>query len=98
MLIDSTTRYPAASILLAERLATKGVEMPEAPVSGGDKGAIAGTLSIIVGGKSEELERYRPSSNSEPKPSVSNSATAVIMGPRSGCISITSSGCRSFVS
>jgi 2-hydroxy-3-oxopropionate reductase len=41
-------------------LATKGIEMLDAPVSGGEAGAINGTLSIMVGGKAAIFERVRP--------------------------------------
>ena len=39
---------------------TRGVGMLDAPVSGGDIGAIEGTLSIMVGGEKEDFERARP--------------------------------------
>ena len=45
---------------LAQQLAAHGVAMLDAPVSGGDKGAIAGTLSIMVGGDAEVFSRALP--------------------------------------
>ncbi|MBI4550727.1 MAG: 2-hydroxy-3-oxopropionate reductase [Candidatus Latescibacteria bacterium] len=51
IVIDMSTISPSVTRRIAETLEAKGVEMLDAPVSGGDKGAIAGTLSIMVGGK-----------------------------------------------
>jgi 3-hydroxyisobutyrate dehydrogenase len=58
--IDMSTISPAVTRRIAARLAEKGIEMLDAPVSGGDTGAQAGTLSIMVGGKNEVFERCRP--------------------------------------
>jgi len=58
--IDMSTISPQVTRRIAERLAEAGVEMLDAPVSGGQQGAIEGTLSIMVGGKAETLERCRP--------------------------------------
>ena len=58
--IDMSTISPAVTRRIAARLAEKGIEMLDAPVSGGDTGAHAGTLSIMVGGKEEVFERCRP--------------------------------------
>jgi len=58
--VDMTTMSPQVTRRIAERLAEAGVEMLDAPVSGGQQGAIDGTLSIMVGGKKETLERCRP--------------------------------------
>jgi 3-hydroxyisobutyrate dehydrogenase len=58
--IDMTTMSPQVTRRIAERLAEAGVEMLDAPVSGGQQAAIEGTLSIMVGGKAETLERCRP--------------------------------------
>ena len=60
LVIDMSTIAPAASVRLGERLAERGASMLDAPVSGGDKGAIAGTLSIMAGGSAEDFERTRP--------------------------------------
>ena len=58
--IDMTTMSPQVTRRIAGRLAEAGAEMLDAPVSGGQQGAIEGTLSIMVGGKAETLERCRP--------------------------------------
>ena len=57
---DMSTISPSATGSFAARLAELGAEMLDAPVSGGDRGAIAGTLVIMVGGKPEAFERCRP--------------------------------------
>jgi 2-hydroxy-3-oxopropionate reductase len=51
---------PSTARDLAARAATGGAEMLDAPVSGGDKGAIAGTLSIMVGGSEAAYARALP--------------------------------------
>ena len=53
IIADMSTIAPHVSIRIATEAAQKGVKMLDAPVSGGDKGAIAGTLSIMVGGDKE---------------------------------------------
>jgi 3-hydroxyisobutyrate dehydrogenase len=60
LVIDMSTISPAATRTLAAALAAKHVDMLDAPVSGGSEGAAKGTLSIMVGGKAEALERARP--------------------------------------
>jgi 2-hydroxy-3-oxopropionate reductase len=58
--VDNSTIKPATARMLAERLAEKGVLALDAPVSGGDIGARNGTLTIMVGGPEEALEKVRP--------------------------------------
>jgi 2-hydroxy-3-oxopropionate reductase len=58
--IDMSSIAPATARELAARAAAAGAEMLDAPVSGGDKGAIAGTLSIMVGGTGAAFERAQP--------------------------------------
>jgi len=58
--IDMSTISPQATVEIAEELAKKGVEMLDAPVSGGVIGANNGTLSIMVGGKEEVFEECKP--------------------------------------
>src|SRR6184192_103950 len=58
--IDMSTISPIVTKQLAARFAEIGVTMLDAPVSGGDKGAIAGTLSIMVGGDEEVFSRCMP--------------------------------------
>ncbi len=60
VVIDMSTISPHATMRIAQKLAEKGVEMLDAPVSGGDIGAREGTLSIMVGGKPEVFERCLP--------------------------------------
>jgi 3-hydroxyisobutyrate dehydrogenase len=60
VIIDMSTIAPAMSRKLAENAASKGVHFLDAPVSGGSQGAINGTLTIMVGGDKEILERVRP--------------------------------------
>ncbi|HET9920922.1 MAG TPA: 2-hydroxy-3-oxopropionate reductase [Ktedonobacteraceae bacterium] len=58
--IDMSTISPVVTRTLAARLAQHGVTMLDAPVSGGDRGAIAATLSIMVGGPAEAFQRCLP--------------------------------------
>ncbi len=58
--MDMSTISPIATRRFAERLAEKGVEMLDAPVSGGTIGAEQGTLTIMVGGKREVFEKVKP--------------------------------------
>lgn len=60
ILVDMTTSEPALAIEMAERAGAVGVAAIDAPVSGGDIGARNGTLSIMVGGAEEAVERARP--------------------------------------
>ena len=60
VVIDMSTISPSVTRDVAAALGEKGVEMLDAPVSGGDVGAKAGTLSIMVGGKPEVFERCLP--------------------------------------
>jgi 2-hydroxy-3-oxopropionate reductase len=58
--IDMSSISPRVARDLAARAAALGAEMLDAPVSGGDKGAIAGTLSVMVGGTAASFERAQP--------------------------------------
>ena len=58
--IDMSSISPRVAREIAERAAAAGAAMLDAPVSGGDKGAIAGTLSIMVGGSEADFERALP--------------------------------------
>jgi 2-hydroxy-3-oxopropionate reductase len=60
VVVDMSTISPVVTREIAQRLAERGAEMLDAPVSGGEKGAIDGTLSIMVGGKPEVFERVLP--------------------------------------
>jgi 3-hydroxyisobutyrate dehydrogenase len=57
LLIDCSTISPASARDFGQRLQDKGVAMLDAPVSGGSEGAVHGTLTIMVGGEPEDLER-----------------------------------------
>ena len=60
VLVDMSSIAPLAAKEVAAELAKKGVDMLDAPVSGGEPKAIEGTLSIMVGGKKEVFERCLP--------------------------------------
>jgi 2-hydroxy-3-oxopropionate reductase len=60
VVVDMSTISPSVTRTIAERLAEKDVHMLDAPVSGGEQGAIDGALSIMVGGKAEIFERVKP--------------------------------------
>ncbi|MFN3984029.1 MAG: NAD(P)-dependent oxidoreductase [Rhodocyclaceae bacterium] len=58
--LDMSTIAPAAAQQIAARLAERGVTMLDAPVSGGEVGAIDATLTIMVGGDADAFARARP--------------------------------------
>jgi 2-hydroxy-3-oxopropionate reductase len=58
--VDNSTIKPAAARSLSEKLSRFGVVSLDAPVSGGDVGARAGTLAIMVGGPAEVLDKVMP--------------------------------------
>ncbi|HWR76560.1 MAG TPA: 2-hydroxy-3-oxopropionate reductase [Thiobacillus sp.] len=60
VVVDMSTISPTATRHMAAQLLARGIEMLDAPVSGGDVGAINATLSIMVGGKPEVFERVKP--------------------------------------
>jgi len=60
LLIDMSTIAPATAIRVSRALAERKASSLDAPVSGGDKGAIAGTLSIMVGGQAADFDRAKP--------------------------------------
>jgi 3-hydroxyisobutyrate dehydrogenase len=60
LVVDMSTISPAATREMAAALAAKGVAMLDAPVSGGSEGAARGTLTIMVGGNAEDVERATP--------------------------------------
>lgn len=60
IVIDMGTTSPAATRTFAQRLAGIGVSLLDAPVSGGEAGARAGSLSIMVGGEEAAYERVLP--------------------------------------
>jgi len=60
LVIDCSTIGPATSRRLAAALAERQIRYIDAPVTGGTEGAKAGTLSVLVGGDAQDLERARP--------------------------------------
>lgn len=60
LVIDCSTIAPASAQKVAAAAQARGLAMLDAPVSGGVAGASAGTLTFIVGGPAEALERARP--------------------------------------
>lgn len=60
LVIDMSTISPQVTQEIAQQLAANGVQMLDAPVSGGSEGAARGTLSIMVGGEAAQVERALP--------------------------------------
>lgn len=60
LIIDFSTIGPDAAAGIGARCAERGLRFVDAPVSGGDSGAIAGTLTVMVGAALEDFERARP--------------------------------------
>ena len=58
--IDHSTIAPSAARDISCQLAGRGIDMLDAPVSGGERGAIEATLSIMAGGDAAVFERMRP--------------------------------------
>ena len=58
--IDMSSIAPSASQEVGEKLREKDIHMLDAPVSGGDQGAISGTLAIMVGGEEEDFNKAGP--------------------------------------
>jgi len=60
LIVDMSTISPVVTKELAAKAGERGASMLDAPVSGGDVGAINGELSIMVGGSEEDFERAKP--------------------------------------
>ena len=60
IVIDTSTIAAEAARDIAARLSERGIALLDAPVSGGQKGAIEGTLTFFVGGEAAALEKARP--------------------------------------
>ena len=58
--IDLSSNAPSLVRRLHATLAARGIDMVDAPVSGGEEGAIAGNLSVMVGGDKDVFERVKP--------------------------------------
>jgi 3-hydroxyisobutyrate dehydrogenase len=60
LLIEMTTSDPSVTRALAARVAVRGAALVDAPVSGGVKGAVEGSLAIMIGGEAVDVVRARP--------------------------------------
>jgi len=60
LVIDMSTISPGATKEIAQRLVAQGLRMLDAPVSGGEAGAIVGTLTIMVGGQKADFAEALP--------------------------------------
>jgi 2-hydroxy-3-oxopropionate reductase len=60
LLIDASTIRPDVAVRVADAARAKGVRAVDAPVSGGEAGAVEGSLSIMVGGDAADVEAARP--------------------------------------
>ena len=60
LMLEMTTADPSSTRRLAKEVQARGAAMLDAPVSGGVRGAVEATLSIMVGGEAADLERARP--------------------------------------
>jgi 3-hydroxyisobutyrate dehydrogenase len=60
IVIDTSTIAAEAARAIAARLSERGIALLDAPVSGGQKGAVEGTLTFFVGGDAAALEKARP--------------------------------------
>lgn len=60
IVVDMSTISPRVTRVIAARLFERGIDHLDAPVSGGESGALAASLSIMVGGEAEVLARCRP--------------------------------------
>lgn len=60
LVIDSSSSYPVGTQALGQDLAQSGIDLVDAPVSGGVKRAIAGTLAIMLGGEAAAVARAAP--------------------------------------
>merc|ERR1719264_237898 len=58
--IDNTSGVPEESLEISKVLEPKGIQFIDAPVSGGRKGAAAGSLTIMAGGSEEAMTSVRP--------------------------------------
>lgn len=77
VIIDMSSITPVVSKEIASEITKRGLEMLDAPVSGGEPGAIKGNLSIMVGGKTDVFEKV--------KDVLYNMGTSVILVGGNGC-------------
>lgn len=59
IVVDMSTIAPAAAVEIGRECQERGVDFLDAPVTGGESGAVAGALSIMVGGAEQTLDRVR---------------------------------------
>jgi 3-hydroxyisobutyrate dehydrogenase len=59
-IVDTSTSHPDTSRSLAKLVAGAGMSFIDAPVSGGPKGAITGTMTMVIGGADEDVARAMP--------------------------------------
>jgi 2-hydroxy-3-oxopropionate reductase len=60
IIVDMSTISATATRAMNTRLESRGMELVDAPVSGGTVGAVAGTLTVMVGAREETFERIKP--------------------------------------
>lgn len=60
LVVDTSTSHPDTTRRLAKQLEAAGMRMMDAPVSGGPKGAINGTMTMVIGASNEDLSRAMP--------------------------------------
>lgn len=60
LVVDTSTSHPDTTRKLARQLEAVGMRMMDAPVSGGPKGAITGTMAMVIGGSKEDLAQAEP--------------------------------------
>jgi 3-hydroxyisobutyrate dehydrogenase len=60
LVIDTSTSHPDTTRKLAAQLASVGMQLIDAPVSGGPKGALAGTMTMVIGGTEADVARAEP--------------------------------------
>ncbi|GGF56951.1 3-hydroxyisobutyrate dehydrogenase [Azorhizobium oxalatiphilum] len=74
LVVDTSTSHPDTTRKLAKALEAKGMAMIDAPVSGGPKGAITATMTMVIGGSDADVARAMPTLEAM-------SATRVHVGP-----------------
>lgn len=60
LIVDTSTSHPKTTRAMAHKLSAAGVSLIDAPVSGGPKGAHAGTLTMVIGGAAADVARAEP--------------------------------------
>lgn len=60
IIVDTSTSHPEVTRRLSSLLGAKGAAMIDAPVSGGPKGAITGTMTMVLGGEEADIARVEP--------------------------------------